>query len=576
MSRRAAVATTLAFALLSSGAVPLLGSAHASGCVTWTDPQGDHAPLGNPNLKAVPGAANHDIVGAAVKTVGDRVVGMITVADLDEGGYTLTGDEFVIQLDVAGSAVGMIATRTESGIAGKGALRTPPNTTGVAEAWIDPTTNSVFIAATPAELAKAAGKAVDGVEVGVTSAEVSTTANATTIAGSDTANPPSGTTFRVGTQCSPVEVPITVRWPDADCKTFDDGGTDAKPSVGGAPAPDEPDLDVKEVTFNSTADHFFTYVKVSTLGSKPANFPGDRFEVSFTSGAKTYSFSGGRVATGKKVTPYPTRGQVGGTTDTKLRTDAYFDTAKNTVVIVVDRKTLNEVNGSAIADGATVTGVSVKTYALLGPQAFLADTAEHTDTAQRTYTFGDNPCFAPPKSKLASVLARTVQFGDTVTVGAKLTTEDGTPIAGKDVKLTLGATTTTVETGSDGLAVATLTPPLVAGSYSLVAAFTGDATAQASTLTTPFTVTQEKTKLTLTVAKSGSRRTVTAKLLDDDGKPVVGQVVTWYVNNKKVSAPRTNGSGVVTLTTAKPTQTVKAVFAAVSGKYLGSTAQAKV
>jgi hypothetical protein len=176
---------------------------------------------------------------------------------------------------------------------------------------------------------------------------------------------------------------------------------------------------------------------------------------------------------------------------------------------------------------------------------------------------------------LANTGAVTAQFTDAAAVAAKLTTEAGTALAGKAVKFTIGTKSVTATTGADGVATALLDPATPAGTYHLVTSFAGDASAANVELSTPFTVTTEVTKLTLKVAKSGTSRTVTATLRDDDGKPVAGQTVVWYVNGKKVSSPRTSSAGTVTLV-AKATQTVVAQFNAVAGKYAASKATQKV
>jgi len=94
--------------------------------------------------------------------------------------------------------------------------------------------------------------------------------------------------------------------------------------------------------------------------------------------------------------------------------------------------------------------------------------------------------------------------------------------------------------------------------------------------TVPFTVLQERTKLILVISKKGTARTVTALLLDDDNQPVAGQKLVFAVNGKTVATLTTNASGKATFTKANPSQTVKVTFAAVTGKWLGTTAQAKV
>jgi hypothetical protein len=55
-------------------------------------------------------------------------------------------------------------------------------------------------------------------------------------------------------------------------------------------------------------------------------------------------------------------------------------------------------------------------------------------------------------------------------------------------------------------------------------------------------------------------------LLDDDNKPVGGQTVNWYVNNKKVASGKTAGNGTFTFNGVAG-QSVYASFSAVANKY---------
>lgn len=574
MNRRALGAAAVV-TMLSSGLLPMLGTAHANACASWTDPKGDS----NTNQMGLQGTqdANLDIVAASITTVGSTIVASVKVDDLAEGSYSDMGDEFVVQMSVAGTPMRFVAQRNETAESAKIGGLTNSGTQGLATAEFDPIDNTVRIRTTVAELDKVVGKASTGIAANSISASTSSQAGGETAMIYDPAAPPAGTTYTVGAQCDPVIPASTLPQPADGCTTFTDGPPgDGKPKVSTQEMSNENGLDITSVAINSTPDTLYAYIKVATLGLKPGNFQGDRFDLKFKAGAKEYTISAGRMYAGKTLGSYQTRGKVGTTTNPALKVRPTFDLPKNTVVIALEREGLDAVNGAPIGDGTTVTDVSAATTALIGGQEFPADTASATAAADRVYTFGNSPCFAPPPGVLANVGKTTVQYGDAAAVAAKLTDAAGAALGGKPVKFTIGSKSVTVPTGDDGVAKTSINPGLVAGKYSLVAHFAGDASASKVTLPTSFTVTQEKTRLVLTVAKSGTRRTVTAKLLDDDGKPVAGQIVTWYINGKKVSAPRTNSAGAVTLTTAKPTQTVKAVFAAVTGKYLGATAQKKV
>jgi hypothetical protein len=574
MSRRALGAAIAATAMLSSGLLPLLGTAHAETCASWTDPKGD----ATTNAMGLPATNddNMDIVSASLTTVGGDVVATIKSTKLLAGAYTDAGDQFVVQMTASGSIVRFVAERSETTEAAK-VTNIAGSATGVARVVFDYIDSTVTISAAQAEVDKAAGKAVAGAEATNLAASTGNHVDGQALMPYDTAPAPAGTTYTVGAQCSPVVPPATLPQPAAGCATFTDGATDAAPVIAGpATAPNEPELDIKSVAIDSTPEALRAYIKVTALGAKPANFQGDRYELTFTLGTKVYTIAAGRMAMGKSVTAVPTRGQVGTTTNDALKVRGTFDIPNNTVVVSLDRASLDTVNGEPVTNGMTATAVSAKTVALQPGLQFTADTAQATDVAERTYTFGNSPCFGPPPAVLANTGKTTVQWTDAAAVAAKLTNAAGAALAGKAVKFTVGSKSVTATTGGDGVARAALNPGVAAGSYSLVTSFAGDSSADKVSLTTPFTVTAEKTKIVLSVVKSGAKRTVTAKLLDDDGHAVVGQLVTFYVNGKKVSSPKTSSKGVVTLTTAKPTQTVKAVFTTVTGKYTGSTAQTKV
>lgn len=613
MSRRAHGTALAAAGIAAAVLVPLAGMASAAACPTWTDPAGDAA-------LPVPGTADSqlDIVRTTVGSSGNDVVVAIKVSELTDV-YSGPGDEFAVGMTVNGKTLSVFADRDEGVFADAGVYNTTDDVVvlGVAVTY-DLATDTVTIKPTQAQFDEALGSAGKGKAATAvttrTSYQVATSPNPAF----DTSAVPAGTSIVIGTACtvttgpaptvsatptaspttsptatptptasptgsaSPTPAPTATTgppagYPRAGCATFTDPTGDGTPFVEPPVAfPNEPDLDITAVAINTTPTDLVAYVKVAALGDKPANFQGDRFEVSFTTGGKEYTFAVGRISGDGGVTSNPNRGQVNGTTNAGLKVAGTFDKVNNTVLVKVDRAALSTVHGSAIGDGMTLTGVRAETIGLQPGLQFYADVAQATDAAQRTYTVGVSPCFEPPAAKLVNTGRTSVQFTDAAALATKLTDSAGAPLAGRTVRFAVGAKSVTAKTGSDGVAKASLNPGVVAGAYTLVTSFAGDATAGKVSLTAPFTVVAEKTRIVLTVAKSGTRRTVTARLVDDDGRAVAGQVVTFYVNGKKVSAPRTSSSGVVTLSTAKPTQTVKAVFASVAKKYVGSTAQIKV
>jgi hypothetical protein len=373
----------------------------------------------------------------------------------------------------------------------------------------------------------------------------------------------------------------------ADCKTVDDGtASDGTPLILGAPvpaapdtyAPNDEDFDIRTAAINTTPTEIIAYLKIAKLGDGPTqtngqNVPwvGDRFVFQFNVGAKQLTYADGRTVgplAGQANAPkqVPTNGVL----------TSVFDKTNSYVILKVGRAGLEAAAGVPVPDGTVLTKLLFQTTALGTKADFRADQAKAATEAQQVYTVGDNACFPPPPSKLLNAGAVRTQFTDAAAVAASLTNEAGAGLAGKTVKFTVGSKSVTAVTDTEGVAQTTIDPGLPAGTYSLVEAFAGDGSAAAVTLTTPFTVTPEVTKVTFKIVKSGQKRTVIATLKDDDGKYVVGQLLNWYVDGRKVASGRTNSSGAVTLATAKPTQTVKGDFTGVSGKYLKSSYTSKV
>jgi hypothetical protein len=204
------------------------------------------------------------------------------------------------------------------------------------------------------------------------------------------------------------------------------------------------------------------------------------------------------------------------------------------------------------------------------------DRAPNASSTVVDYAVGDNKCFEPPASKVSLLTGTTVQYGDVANLSAKLTNEAGdTPVAGKTLTFSIAGASASGTTGADGVARATLTHNKTAGSYPLTVTFAGDDSFKTSTLSGTLVVKQEAVKILtpFKIAKSGTTRTVTITVQDDDKKAVAGQYVNWWVNGRKATAKKTATNGTVTFTAAAG-QTVYAEFPAVAGKYLGTKSAA--
>jgi hypothetical protein len=595
MSRRFLGTAAAAAAVLAAVAVPFLGSAQAGSCPSWTDTAGDASPfqLGLPATAD----AGLDIIAASVGTTGADIVATVKVTTLNATSASGVGDRFSVNFTAGGQNLSLQVSR-DAANGTKASVKNLSDTTaalGTATATFTAATNTVTITAKQAEVDKAAGKATVGAVATVTSANTEGQVNGNGFK-YDIASAPAGSTYTVGAACggSPGPTPtpppptgspgptLPAGYPNPGCNNIDDGKGDAQAEVSGQkPNGVDRDLDIVGVAIDTTATDLKAYLRIDNL-AMPNNAGGHDFELKFTANAKNVTLHVGELDAVQAAAANgtsPTYGELGTARNADLTPTPTFNKTNEFVIISVPLAKVATAIGGAFAAGTKLTAVSAVSQWIYTPSQdkALADTAQAATDADRTYTLGESKCFGPLPGKLTNTGTTTVQYTDAAAVAAKLTDSKDAPLAGKPVTFTIGTKSVTVDTNDDGIASTGLNPGVVAGTaYTLVTSFAGDASAAKVSISTPFTVTAEKTKIVLTVSKSGSSRKVTAKLVDDDNKPVAGQVVTWYINGKKVSAPKTNSAGVVTLTTAKPTQTVKATFTAVTGKYVGSTASKKV
>jgi hypothetical protein len=598
MSRRALGATLLAAGLLTSGLVPLLGSAGAAACPSWTDKAGDASTF----QAGLPGTAtdNLDIVAVSVGSTATDLVATVTLKKLAATASD-AGDEFNVQFTVAGQTLLMFADRSTVPLSsGAGVLNVNDNAPpiGTATATYDVAKSVVTITAKIAQVDAAAATATTGKPATKMSAATIDQAGQFTLLPYDSALAATDATFTVGTACgsggggdptptpTPTTPPPTTPPPaTGDCADFSDPKGDAPP-VAAAPqaSANDPDLDITGYTLQTTADKFVSYIKVDKLATRPAAFLGHTFYSEFTFNKHAFSifaaaYDPAAIAQARNTASasvsnlLPTaQFRVDSTYKNDVVVDAVFDTAKSMVKLTVPRAALDKYAAVPFADGGTLTLVKARSTA--DSVAVNPNGGDTTGPADATLVIGSNKCFPPPPAKLANAGATTVQYSDAASVAAKLTNEAGAALAGKAVKFTVGSVTVTATSGSDGVARASVDPGAVAGTYPLVASFAGDSVAGKASVTTPLVVTVEGTRLALSFAKNGSKRTATARLADDDGQPLAGQVVTFLVNGKKAGTATTNASGVATFA-AKAGQTVVADFAAVTGKYAAAKATGK-
>ena len=399
--------------------------------------------------------------------------------------------------------------------------------------------------------------------------------------------------------------PLPADYPAAGCFDFTDPGDDsASPGVG---VLTDSDLDITGVALETTDTSLRAYTRVPGLSNDPMAiepFDGHRFTLKFTFNKHVFSAAGSDYASGSGDSGsgairdgLAQTGQAGGVTQLGVDTPAVNPTDPNFITNkgFVDsglKVTFDYTNGFVnfdlpIADiekygGATftggLTGVVVQAQTDEYAVGEIWDSAPDLDANNApvgTWTVGTNKCFGPPAAVITNLGATKVQYGDTATVSSKVTDASGAPVAKAPVTFTLGHLIANATTNDSGIATAKLSPTDTAGTYSLVESFGGSDTVGKASVTTPFTIAAEKSVLALSPKSNGSKRIVTATLRDDDRHALGKQVVAWFVNGKAAGKSTTSKTGTATFS-ATHGQTVKAVYAGVTGKYAGASASRKV
>ena len=330
----------------------------------------------------------------------------------------------------------------------------------------------------------------------------------------------------------------TVPVPAEGCVGFADAAGDARPSLGPVPFGNDPDLDLLSVTGRTTEDTVSGHLGIDELGRPRSPFSGHRFEYAFEVGGKKVVLraSGPGVATGL----------VDGTATADLSVSAVFDEVSSQVVLTVDRASLAKATGAELPDGAVLDDVSARSFAQTAATTSLADTARPEPPATATYVLGDDECFRP---KMSIAAPAQVQTSDIALVNVSLVTSDGRVAREQTVigRVGAGRAATAV---TDARGTATLRVPVsdAAGVAGLVVRSTGEA--GQGELRTTVRVLVERTLLSVKRSGSGSTRTLTATLTDDDAprRRLAGQRVVFSFDGRTVGATTDrNGRAVATV-----------------------------
>jgi hypothetical protein len=575
LPRRLIVGLTSA-ALLGGvvGVVPLLGSAAAAGCASWTDAKGDamwHDPLaGQADPTGASADAQMDIVSSTLGVVGDSLVGTITTDGLSDG-FSDFGDEFGFDFTVNGKEINMFADRDPSG---ESAGLLP---TAEATATYDVAKKTVTIKAKLTELDKSVGSATAGKTISAVSSyssnqllaqfvlveyDRSETPGTLTVSpdcgGGGTPAPTGTTSPSPSPTTTPPPAPGTLfDQPRKNCLQYKDDTGDADPS--GTSLDNEDALDITQVNLKSPTSQLQLYVGI--VDPAAALFPlfdGPLYTTSFTINGKAVALTAG--ATG------PATATVAGAANTDIKATLKVDAAHKNVVFTVPLDGLSKAVGTTVAKGTAITVPAAATAADSQLGALDADSAAGTTDAQKTYTYGDNTCFLPPPGVITLDADPSGQYSDVTELFATLNDADGSPVQNANVTAILtGGRAVTAKTDTDGIADLKLPLLVPAGTKTITVTFAGDGEVGPAKATKAFAVTPEKTLLKAVASRGGA----TATVVDNDRHPVVGRYVAFTIGTTK-KLVRTNTRGVAVLTGLRKGTVVKVAFLAVKGYYLGT------
>jgi large repetitive protein len=215
--------------------------------------------------------------------------------------------------------------------------------------------------------------------------------------------------------------------------------------------------------------------------------------------------------------------------------------------------------------------------------ATCAVTTPSSDTATYTATFAaDNDYLGSSDSKTVTLFAATtLTYNGSVTAAYNTATSlsatlkktsDNTALAGRTVTFTLGTQTCQGTTSATGTASCSITIAQAAGTYTVGAAYAGDATTKSSTATSPFTISLAPTATVAATPVVGATTTPLSATLTSGSSPLAGKPMTLALGANSCTAT-TNASGVATCSVNTPSGTTAQFVAsfATDGSYAGSS-----
>lgn len=337
-------------------------------------------------------------------------------------------------------------------------------------------------------------------------------------------------------------------------------------------------LDIRSITFRVTPTRVLAFLTVADL---PETFRDTDSAYSYILWFKL----GGKYARFEQVYANPAHVQQGLTADSSSKastatntnggaalagTASGVDKGKNIVYVSADRSALEADLGGPLANGDELTEIGGRTELWLPkqPTPRPADKAEDVAPDKAVWKVGNDGCFAPSTFAVPGV---TAQYGDRATLTATLKDDAGVALATRKVTFTVPGESAprTMTTDAAGKVALVLNAAPPAGTYQVKVSYAGDEFSGGGQGSGTLTVRAETIRMAkLAVKKSGTTRTVTATLTEDDPRAFGKQPVAWYVNGKKVATVSTDSAGRSVFKGAKAGQKVQARYAGVTGRYL--------
>lgn len=204
---------------------------------------------------------------------------------------------------------------------------------------------------------------------------------------------------------------------------------------------------------------------------------------------------------------------------------------------LVSRTVTFTIGGASDSGTTDATGHASVTLTLVGPPGTTTLDADFAaDGSYRAAT--DSAAFdvngEATQLTLDGTNASSGQVTDQVTVGATLTDDDATPLAGETVTFSIGSASTSGTTDANGHASATITLVGPSATSTLTASFVAAGVYEADTDQAAFSITKEDTVLTMPDAVQTARTAAVARatLKEADGGALAGRTIRFEYQDK--------------------------------------------